>query len=78
LNVRVDRTLDCVGFYCPEPVFRTRIELDKMRVGEVLKVIADDPAAEADLKSLVKNLGQELVKFDSEGKRVQVLLRKMK
>lgn len=78
MNVRVDRTLDCVGFYCPEPVFRTRIELDKMRVGEVLKVIADDPAAEADLKSLVKNLGQELVKFDSEGKRVQVLLRKMK
>ena len=52
--------------------------MDKMRVGEVLKVIADDPAAEADLKSLVKNLGQELVKFDSEGKRVQVLLRKMK
>lgn len=78
MNVRVDRTLDCVGFYCPEPVFRTRIELDKMGVGEVLKVIADDPAAEADLKSLVKNLGQELVKFDSEEKRVQVLIRKIK
>ena len=78
LNVRADRTLDCIGLYCPEPVFRTRIELDKMKVGEILNVLADDPAAEADIKSLVKNLGQELVKVNSEGKSVRILIRKVR
>ena len=78
LNVRADRTLDCIGLYCPEPVFKTRIELDKMKVGEILNVLADDPAAEADIKSLVKNLGQELVKVNSEGKSVRILIRKVR
>jgi tRNA 2-thiouridine synthesizing protein A len=78
LNGKTVRTLDCIGFYCPEPVFRTRIELDKMEVGEVLEVLADDPAAEADIRSLVKNLGQELLKVDSKGKGVQLLIRKVK
>jgi len=78
LNKKVDRTLDCIGFYCPEPVFRTRIELDKMEVGEVLEVLADDPAAESDIRSLVKNLGQELLGVNSAGKGVQLLIRKVK
>jgi TusA-related sulfurtransferase len=50
-----------LGLFCQEPVFRTRIVLDEMKVGEVLEVLADDPAAEEDIKSLVKNLGQEIV-----------------
>ncbi len=41
-----DRKLDCIGLYCPEPVFKTRMELDEMKKGEVLEVVADDPAAE--------------------------------
>jgi TusA-related sulfurtransferase len=57
LAVRVDRRLDCLGLYCPEPVFRTRLELDEMGVGETLEVVADDPAAESDIHSLVKRLG---------------------
>jgi len=50
-----------LGLFCQEPVFRTRIVLDEMKVGEVLEVLADDPAAEEDIKSLVKNLVQEIV-----------------
>jgi TusA-related sulfurtransferase len=50
---RVDRKLDCLGLYCPEPVFRTRLALDEMEVGETLEVVADDPAADSDIHSLV-------------------------
>ena len=60
-DVKPNRTLDCLGLYCPEPVFRVRLELDKMKVGEVMEVLADDPAAEEDIKSLVKRLEQELL-----------------
>jgi len=72
------RTLDCIGLYCPEPVFRTRIELDKMNVGEVLEVLADDPAAEEDIKSLVKRLEQEFLEFSKEGNTLRFLIKKIK
>ena len=77
-KVKVDRTLDCIGLYCPEPVFRTRQELDKMNVGQVLEVIADDPAAEADIQSLTKRTGQKLIEIRKEGSRLRFLIRKAK
>lgn len=78
MKVKPDRTLDCLGFYCPEPVFRTRIELDNMKIGEILEVLADDPAAEADIKSLVKRLEQEIVSVRKDGNTVRILIKKVK
>jgi tRNA 2-thiouridine synthesizing protein A len=75
---KVSRTLDCLGLYCPEPVFKTRMELDEMKVGETLEVLADDPAAESDIRSLVKNLEQELVSVTKRGNEVQIVIRKVK
>ncbi len=78
MKSKPDRTLDCLGLYCPEPVFKTRLELDEMKVGETLEVLADDPAAESDIRSLVKNLGQELVNVTKKGETVQIVIRKVK
>jgi tRNA 2-thiouridine synthesizing protein A len=78
MKVKPDKTLDCVGLYCPEPVFKTRLELDELNVGETLEILADDPAAESDIRSLVKNLEQELVDVNKEGNTVRILIRKVK
>jgi tRNA 2-thiouridine synthesizing protein A len=67
-----------LGLYCPEPVFKTRMELDEMKVSEVLEVIADDPAAEADIRSLVKYLEQEILSVSKEGNAVHILIKKVK
>ena len=68
--------IDCLGLYCPEPIFRTRMALDEMESGEVLSVLADDPAAEEDLKRLVKRLGHELLSLEVEGDEINILIRK--
>jgi TusA-related sulfurtransferase len=78
VKTKPDRILDCLGLYCPEPVFKTRLELDELKVGEVLEVLADDPAAESDIRSLVKNLEQELIDVSKEGNSVRILIRKVK
>jgi len=78
MKVKPNRTLDCLGLYCPEPVFRTRIELDDIRIGEVLEVLADDPAAEADIQSLVKRLEQEIIDVSKDGNTVRILIKKVK
>jgi len=78
MNTEPDKTLDCLGLYCPEPVFKTRLELDTLKIGETLEVLADDPAAEDDIRSLVKHLGQELLNVSKEGSAIRLLIKKVK
>jgi tRNA 2-thiouridine synthesizing protein A len=77
-KIRIDQELDCLGLYCPEPVFRTRQELDKLAPGQVLKVIADDPAAEEDIKRLVKRLGHQLLQLREERDQFHFVIKKMR
>ena len=71
-----DHTLDCLGLFCPEPVFQTRKALDKILKGETLEVWADDPAAEADLASLAKRLQVKVLKIEKRDGRIRFLLQK--
>lgn len=73
-----DKTLDCLGLYCPEPVFRVRMEIDNMKTGEILEVLADDPAAEEDIKSLCKRLEQQILDFRKDGSTLRFLIKKVK
>jgi len=78
MKAKPDRTLDCLGLYCPEPIYRTRMELDNMKIGEILEVLADDPAAEADIKSLAKRLEQEIVSVRKDENTYRILVKKVK
>jgi tRNA 2-thiouridine synthesizing protein A len=77
-QIKPNRKLDCLGLYCPEPVFRTRIEIDTLDVGQILEIIADDPAAEEDIKRLVKRLGHQLIEIRKEGDQLRFLIKKLK
>lgn len=77
-QVKPNRTLDCIGLYCPIPVFKTREEMDTLNVGQVLEVVADDPAAEEDLKYWAKSTGQQIIELRKEGEKVRFLIRKVR
>jgi TusA-related sulfurtransferase len=47
--------------YCPEPLFKTRQGIDEIEINEILKLQADDPAAEEDIKRFCKRTGHKLV-----------------
>lgn len=71
-----DKSVDLRGLYCPEPIFRTAAEMGKMQKGEILEVLADDPAAEEDIKRWAKMTGQEILEFGKEGFELRFLIRK--
>jgi tRNA 2-thiouridine synthesizing protein A len=73
-----DAEVDCIGLYCPIPIATTKEEIDKIKVGQVLKVIADDPAAEEDIKRWAKRTGHEILKFEKEGTILTFYIKKMK
>jgi tRNA 2-thiouridine synthesizing protein A len=77
-NPQPAKTLDCIGLYCPEPVFRTREEISSVPVGHVLEVLADDPASESDITSWAKRAGQELISVEKRDGKFRFLIRRKK
>ena len=77
-NITADAELDCVGFYCPMPIAMTKEEIDKIEVGQILKVEADDPAAEEDIKRWAKRTGHKILKFGKEGNIITFFIKRMK
>jgi TusA-related sulfurtransferase len=73
-----DRELDCVGLYCPIPIAKTREEIEKIDVGQILKVMADDPAAEEDIQRWAKRTGHEILRYEKEGALLTFFIKRTK
>ncbi|TIC80922.1 sulfurtransferase TusA family protein [Nocardioides sp. GY 10127] len=57
--------LDCRGLPCPRPVIELGRHLGEVAVGEVLAVVAEDPAARADVPAWARMRGQEYLGEDA-------------
>ncbi|MFW9944193.1 MAG: sulfurtransferase TusA family protein [Candidatus Sifarchaeia archaeon] len=64
MSDKIVETLDCIGLFCPQPLFQAREMIDSIGPGEVMEMLADDPAAEEDIKRFCKRTGHELLKFE--------------
>jgi len=64
------------GYYCPEPIFRTAQEIESMESGQVLEVLADDPAAEADFDRWTERTGNPLLGVRKEGGVIHFIVKK--
>jgi tRNA 2-thiouridine synthesizing protein A len=75
---RPTKSLDCLGLYCPEPVFRTREEISTVPTGQVLEVLADDPASDSDIRSWAKHAGHEVLLVERTDDGLRFLIRRGK
>lgn len=73
-----DAELDCIGLFCPMPIARTKEEIENIEVGQVLKVEADDPAAEEDIARWAKRAGHQVLKFEKSGNMISFFIKRMK
>ena len=53
--------LDATGLLCPLPVLKARKRLSTMKSGDVLEMLADDPAAIVDVPHFCAEAGHELL-----------------
>jgi TusA-related sulfurtransferase len=77
-DIMQDAELDCVGLYCPLPIARTKEEIEMIELGQVLKVVADDPAAEEDITRWAKRAGHKILKFEKSNNIMTFWIKKMK
>ena len=60
------------------PIAMTKEAIDEIKIGQILKIEADDPAAEEDIKRWAKRTGHELLKFKKNGNILTFIIRKNK
>jgi TusA-related sulfurtransferase len=78
MSESAEKKLDATGLFCPEPMFRTKIEVERMQVGDVIVVSADDPAAEDDISRWVNRNGHELMDMSKDGDIITFKIKKVK
>ena len=72
-----DREVDARGLNCPLPILRTKKALNDMKTGEVLRVVATDPASQRDFQAFARQTGNALVdQSAANGEFIYLLRRK--
>jgi tRNA 2-thiouridine synthesizing protein A len=76
LVAKYDKVLDCTGLCCPAPVFEIRKKINEMKAGEVLLMMADDPASEEDIKAWAERTGNKLLSVNKDKDIFSFLIKK--
>ena len=71
-----DMKLDCVGLFCPVPILKTREVMKQIAVGQILEMISDDPASDADVRSWSARTGHHLLEVEKHGAVYRFFIRK--
>lgn len=68
--------VDAVGLLCPLPVLRARKVLIGLRPGDVVRLLADDPAAIVDIPHFCDAAGHELLSMQDVPEGQEYLIRR--
>ena len=55
------KELDARGLNCPLPILRTKKALNDMTTGQLVRILATDPASVRDFQAFARQTGNELV-----------------
>ena len=78
MSVKVAKTLDVRGMYCPGPVMEVAKAIKTINVGDVLEVLATDPAARPDIEAWARRTGNQVLEAVQENGYVRILVKRLK
>ena len=76
--MKADATLDCIGLYCPMPIYNTAKKLKELKPGQVLEVLADDEGIKEDMPAWCRTTGNKLLGIEEENGEYKAYVRKAK
>ena len=74
--MKADQSLDCMGLYCPMPIYETGKKIKQLKPGEVLEVVADDKGIKLDMPAWCETTGHEFLGVEEEGNEIKVYVKK--
>ncbi len=76
--MKADATLDCIGLYCPMPIYHAANKIKELEVGQVLELLADDEGIKEDMPAWCRATGNELLGIEGEAGGYKVYIKKSK
>lgn len=61
--IKFDLEVDASGLNCPLPLLRLKKGLMEVNAGDVIKIIATDPAAHLDIGVYIEQTGHTIIEF---------------
>ena len=61
MNLTIAKEVDTKGMACPLPILKAKRALAEESSGELIRVVATDPASVRDFQAFAKQTGNELV-----------------
>ena len=61
MNLTIAKEVDTKGMACPLPILKAKRALAEVSSGELIRVVATDPASVRDFQAFAKQTGNELV-----------------
>lgn len=61
------KTLNCLGLFCPMPIVKTKLELETLKSGDILEIIADDAGFVKDLPVWCDMTGEQFLEMKKDG-----------
>ena len=58
------------------PIAKTKEEIENLEIGQILKVEADDPAAEEDISRWAKRVGHEVLSMERSGNIITIWIKR--
>ncbi len=78
-DIKVDRELDLKGEVCPFTFVKSKLILEQMEPGEVLRVILDYKPSVENVPKSMREEGQEVLEINKIGENLwEVIVRKVK
>ncbi len=74
--MKSDRSLDCMGLYCPMPIVKTAQRIKELKTDEVLEVVADDKGLKLDMPAWCKTTGHEFLGMEEKDGEIHVFVKK--
>lgn len=74
--MKADATLDCVGLYCPMPIYQTAKKIKELKAGQVLEILADDEGIKEDMPAWCRTTGNELLGIEEEAGEYKAYVKK--
>lgn len=75
-TLQFEREVDARGLNCPLPILRTKKALNDMSSGQVLRILATDPASVRDFEAFARQTGNQLLQHGEQDGAFFFLLRR--
>lgn len=76
-DIKIDKILDIKGEICPYTFVKSKLALEEMEDGEILKIIVDYPPATENVPRSLEKEGNDILSVEKVGEKLwEIVVRK--